>query len=57
MLPFSFEWVWDSGHILFHGALWFALNVIGIGMTFVIGKSVYDTFKGKNSQSHEQSHH
>ena len=56
MLPFSFEWVWDAGHLLFHGALWFALNVIGIGMTFVILKSVYDTVKGKDSHSQHESH-
>ncbi len=33
MLPFiSFEWVWDAGHLVFHGGLWYALNIIGIGM-------------------------
>jgi hypothetical protein len=38
MLPFSFEWVWDMGHMVFHGGLWYALSVIGMGMTFVIIK-------------------
>jgi hypothetical protein len=52
MLPFSFEWVWDSSHLIFHGWLWFALNVVGIGMTFCIIKAIYDTVKGKGSDSH-----
>ena len=52
MLPFSFEWVWDMGHVLFHGGLWFALNVIGIGVTFCVAKAVYDTMKKSNTKSH-----
>jgi len=32
MLPFSFEWIWDMGHIVFHGGLWYALSIIGIGL-------------------------
>lgn len=52
MLPFSFEWVWDMGHILFHGGLWFALNVIGIGVTFCVVKAVYDTMKGNSTNHH-----
>jgi hypothetical protein len=36
MFPFSFEWVWDTVHLVFHGGLWYALNIIGIGMTYVI---------------------
>ena len=34
MLPFSFEWIWDASHLVFHGWLWFALNIIGIAMTY-----------------------
>lgn len=52
MLPFSFEWVWDASHFVFHGWLWFALNVIGIAMTYCIIKAVYDTVKGKGSDHH-----
>ena len=52
MLPFSFEWVWDASHLVFHGGLWFALNVIGAAMTFCVGKAVYDTIKGKGSDHH-----
>ena len=45
MLPFiSFEWVWDLGHLVFHGGLWFALNVIGLAMTYCVLKTVYDSF-------------
>lgn len=52
MLPFSFEWVWDMGHIVFHGGLWFALNVIGIGVTFCVVKAVYDTLKKNDAPHH-----
>ena len=50
MLPFSFEWVWDMGHILFHGGLHFALNVIGLGVAYCVVKAIYDTMKGKGSE-------
>jgi len=36
-------------HIVFMGGLGYALNIIGIGMTFCIIKAVYDTFQGKGS--------
>ena len=53
MLPYiSFEWVWDADHIVFHGGLWYALNIIGIGMTYCIIKAAWDTYKGKGSHSH-----
>ena len=52
MLPFHFDWIWDAGHLLFHGALWFALSVIGLGVTFCVIKAVVDTAKGKGSSSH-----
>jgi len=52
MLPFSFEWIWDMGHMVFHGALWYVLSVIGMGMTYCIIKAVYDTVKGKGSHQH-----
>ena len=52
MLPFSFEWVWDASHLVFHGWLWFALNVIGAAMTYCVGKAIYDTIKGKGSEHH-----
>ena len=52
MLPINFEWVWDMSHYVFHGGLWFALSVIGAGMTFVVLKTVADTFKGDDSGQH-----
>jgi hypothetical protein len=52
MLPFSFEWIWDMDHLVFMGALGFALNVIGIGMTYCLIKAVYDTVKGKGGHTH-----
>ncbi len=52
MLPFSFEWVWDMTHIVFHGGLHFALNVISIGMAYCIIKAAYDTIKGNGHGHH-----
>ena len=47
MLPFIFEWAWDMPHIVFMGALGFALNVIGIGVTYCIIMATNDTLKGE----------
>ncbi|MFW6081417.1 MAG: hypothetical protein ACOC7W_05845 [Desulfosalsimonas sp.] len=43
MFPFAFEWAWDIGHLVFMGALWFALSMIGLGLTYCILKTLYDT--------------
>lgn len=47
MFPFNFEWVWDTVHLVFHGGLWYALSIIGMGMTFCIIKAAVDTYQGK----------
>jgi hypothetical protein len=52
MFPFNFEWVWDMGHMVFHGGLWYALSVIGMGMTFVVIKTIVDTLQGKGGGHH-----
>jgi hypothetical protein len=52
MFPFSFEWIWDAGHILFMGGLWYALAILGMGMTYCIIKAVYDTVQGQGAQHH-----
>jgi hypothetical protein len=49
MLPFSFEWVWDMGHMVFHGGLWYALSVIGMGMAYCVIKTVMDASKGESA--------
>jgi hypothetical protein len=46
MIPTSFEWIWDMGHIVFMGGLWYALAILGIGMTYCIIKAAIDTLKG-----------
>lgn len=45
MFPFCFEWSWDIGHVVFMGGLWYALSIVGIGMTYCIIKSVVDCSK------------
>ena len=52
MLPFSFEWVWDAGHIVFMGGLWYALSILGLGMAFCVIKTVVDVSKGDAHQQH-----
>lgn len=46
MFPFNFEWVWDMSHIVFMGGLWYALTILGIGMTWCIVKAIIDMNKG-----------
>lgn len=55
MFPFNFEWIWDMGHLVFHGGLWYALTIIGLGMTYCVLKAAYDTSKGKGKGGGE--HH
>jgi hypothetical protein len=52
MLPFNFEWIWDAGHLLFHGSLWYAMSVLGLGLTYCIVKAVVDMSKKDNVQHH-----
>ena len=52
MFPFSFEWVWDMGHLVFHGGLWYALSIIGMGMTYCIIKTFIDLSKGDEGHHH-----
>jgi hypothetical protein len=51
MFPFSFEWVWDMGHMVFFGGFWYAISILGAGMTFCIVKAVLDTMND-SGESH-----
>ncbi|MEE4111882.1 MAG: hypothetical protein V2I40_03645 [Desulfobacteraceae bacterium] len=52
MFPFNFEWTWDMSRIVFMGGLWYALGIIGAGMTFCVVKAILDTTKGKGGHHH-----
>jgi len=52
MLPFVFEWHWDTAHLVFHGGLWYALSILGLGMAYCILKALYDTY-GSSDSSHD----
>jgi hypothetical protein len=52
MFPFHFEWIWDASHMVFHGGLWYALTVIGLGMGYCIIKAVLQSGKGNGDQHH-----
>ena len=52
MFPFSFEWVWDIAHIIFMGGLWFAVSILGAGMTFVVVKAAMDTMNDSGESHH-----
>lgn len=56
MFPFNFEWMWDMSHMVFMGGLWYALTILGLGMTFCIGKAVYDTFLAGGEGHHDEHH-
>ncbi|MBU0995868.1 MAG: hypothetical protein KJ737_25515 [Proteobacteria bacterium] len=47
MFPFSFEWVWDMGHYVFLGGMWYAIGIISLGLTYCIGKTILDMVSGK----------
>ena len=44
-------------HMVFMGGLWYALGIIGLGMTFCIGKAVYDTYMTKDKGREPDPHH
>lgn len=52
MFPFNFEWIWDMGHAVFMGGLWYALTILGIGMTYCIIKAAI-----RSSREHGEDHH
>ncbi len=52
MFPFNFEWIWDMSHIIFMGGLWYALSILGAGMTFIIIKAIVDTANDKGGHHH-----
>jgi hypothetical protein len=51
MFPFSFEWVWDMGHMVFFGGFWYAVSILSAGMTYCIVKAVLDTMND-SGESH-----
>lgn len=58
MFPFVFEWHWDTAHLVFHGGLWYALSILGMGMTYCVLKALYDTLRGDDHDDHgHDSHH
>jgi len=52
MFPFCFEWTWDMSHIVFMGGLWYALSIIGAGMSWCIAKTIFDTFLNQDENAH-----
>jgi hypothetical protein len=52
MFPFSFEWVWDIAHVIFFGGLWYAIAILGAGMTYCIVKATLDTMNDKGESQH-----
>jgi hypothetical protein len=57
MFPFSFEWTWDIAHVIFMGGLWYALGILGAGLTFVIGKAAYETMNEDTMNDNGDAHH
>ena len=56
MLPFVFEWHWDAGRLLFMGILYMILGIIGLGLNFVLLKTLYDLYFG-GGHGHEAEGH
>ena len=53
MFPFSFEWAWDIGHMIFFGGLWYAVGILSAGMAYVILKAAWDTMSDSINDSGE----
>ena len=56
MFPFVFEWTWDISHMVFMGGLWYALGIVGLGLTYCVIKSIIDTKQHPEGGAHD-SHH
>ena len=52
MFPFCFEWVWDMSHMVFMGGLWYAISILGAGVTFCIIKSAVECGQDNNTDHH-----
>jgi len=52
MFPFNFEWIWDMSHLIFMGGLWYALSILGMGMTYCILKAGWDAAQGHGGHHH-----
>ncbi len=46
MFPFIFEWVWDAGHIIFFGGMWYVVLILNFGLSYCLFKTIKDTMKG-----------
>lgn len=57
MFPFNFEWIWDMSHMVFMGGLWYALTILGIGMTWCIVKAIIDMNKAEAGEEGGGGHH
>ena len=54
MFPFCFEWVWDMSHMVFMGGLWYALGIVGAGLTYCIVKASKES---KEASDNHNAHH
>ena len=52
MFPFSFEWTWEMTRLIFMGGLWYALGILGAGMTYCVLKAAIDASKGTQGHGH-----
>jgi hypothetical protein len=57
MFPFIFEWVWDAGHIMFFGAMWYVILILGVGLGYCLVKTVRDTLAGPSHGGHDSTGH
>lgn len=49
MFPFIFEWVWDAGHYIFFGGMWYVVIILSLGLSYCLIKTIIDTMKGKEN--------
>ena len=53
MFPGVFEWVWDLSDVIFIGIVWLVIFVLFSGVTYVVCKSLSETFSRDTEISDE----
>jgi hypothetical protein len=50
MLPTTFEFRWDAGHMIFFGVFYAVIAVVMTSLFFVVAKSVTDVYRTLRSE-------
>lgn len=57
MWPTIFEFSWDTGHMIFFGAFYAVIIVLGTSVTYAVARSIVDMFNGYNDSGEHEAEH